>query len=162
MVSIFVLTSRRVRIVTLGASAWERLSRVPSRHTDLFILTVGTIPSARYKGTRPDVSLGGPEIAPNRKCNAGPTWLFPVIGGVGGILLLLHVRGGDMHAPNAVESMRHIQKKHFWFAASGFEVVLTNGAARLTNPTQKWENLFRAASPALLIILGALLTLYKE
>lgn len=89
-------------------------------------------------------------------------WLFPVIGGVGAILLLFHVHGGDMHAPNAMESMRHIQNEHLWFAATGFGVVLTNGAARLTNAPPNWQNLFRAAWPALLIILGVLLTLYTE
>ncbi len=89
-------------------------------------------------------------------------WLFPVIGGVGAILLLFHVHGGDMQAPNAMESMRHIQKEHLWFAATGFGVVLTNGVARLTTPPQKWQNFFRAAWPALLIILGVLLTLYTE
>jgi putative copper resistance protein D len=89
-------------------------------------------------------------------------WLFPLIGGVGAILLLVHVHSGDMHAPNAMESMRHIQKQHHWFAATGFGVVLTNGVARLTNPPQKWQNFFRAAWPSLLIILGILLTLYTE
>jgi copper resistance protein D len=90
------------------------------------------------------------------------TWFFPVMGATGAILLLFHVHGGDMHAPNAMGTMRHIQKEHFWFAATGFGVALTNGAARLAKSPQKWQRLFRIVWPAFLIILGVLLTLYTE
>ncbi|HTQ61025.1 MAG TPA: hypothetical protein VMI32_12410 [Candidatus Solibacter sp.] len=89
-------------------------------------------------------------------------WFFPVIGGAGAILLLFHVHSGDMHAPNAMEIMRHIQKEHLWFAVAGFGIVLTNGIARLSKPGQKWQHLFRLAWPASLMILGVLLTLYTE
>jgi putative copper resistance protein D len=90
------------------------------------------------------------------------TWFFPVVGGAGAMLLLFHVHSGDMNAPNAMESMHHIQKEHLWFAVTGFVVVLTNGIARLTKPHQKWQHLFRAAWPTFLMILGVLLTLYTE
>lgn len=89
-------------------------------------------------------------------------WFFPVVGAAGAILLLFHVHGGDMQAPNAMESMVHIQNQHFWFAATGFGIALTNGGTRISKMPEKWQHFFRAAWPTLLIILGVLLTLYKE
>lgn len=89
-------------------------------------------------------------------------WFFPVVGAAGALLLLFHVHGGDMSAPNAMESMERIQNEHRWFAATGFGIALTNGAAGLTSAPQKWQSIFRALWPSLLIILGVLLTLYTE
>jgi len=78
---------------------------------------------------------------------------------VGAILLLFHVHGGDMQAPHAMETMEHIQKQHRWFAATGFGVALANG---LAGTPLKWQQLFKKAWPALLIVLGVLLTQYTE
>jgi len=89
-------------------------------------------------------------------------WFFPVVGAAGAILLLFHVHGGDMHAPNAMESMERVQNQHRWFAATGFGIALTNGIAGFTSKPQKWQHFFRALWPSLLIILGVLLTLYTE
>jgi len=86
-------------------------------------------------------------------------WFFPVVGVVGAILLLFHVHGGDMQAPHAMESMEHIQRQHRWFAATGLGVALANG---LAGAPQKWHQLFKKAWPALLIVLGVLLTQYTE
>jgi putative copper resistance protein D len=86
-------------------------------------------------------------------------WFFPVIGVVGAILLLFHVHGGDMQAPHAMETMERIQKQHRWFAATGLGVALANG---LAGTPQKWQQLFKKAWPALLIVLGVLLTQYTE
>jgi putative copper resistance protein D len=87
---------------------------------------------------------------------------FPVVGTAGAILLLFHVHGGNMNAPGAMESMERIQNEHRWFAATGFGIALTNGAAGLTSTPQKLQHFFRALWPSLLIILGVLLTLYRE
>jgi putative copper resistance protein D len=89
-------------------------------------------------------------------------WFFPFAGAAGAVLLLFHVHGGDMQAPHAMETMEHIQKQHFWFAATGLGIALTNGAAGLVNSTKKWHVFLRAAWPALLIVLGVLLTQYTE
>lgn len=89
-------------------------------------------------------------------------WFFPVVGAAGAILLLFHVHSGDMQAPNAMESMDHIQNQHRWFAATGFGIALTNGLAGLATTPQKWRQFFRRAWPALLTVLGVLLTLYTE
>ena len=87
------------------------------------------------------------------------TWFFPAVGVVGATLLLFHVHGGDMQAPHAMETMEHIQKQHRWFAATGLGVALANG---LAGTPQKWQQLFKKVWPALLIVLGVLLTQYTE
>ncbi len=89
-------------------------------------------------------------------------WFFPLVGAAGSILLLFHVHSGDMQAPHAMESMARIQIQHRWFAATGFGVALSKGVAALTKTPQKWQHFFRTAWPALLIILGVLLTRYTE
>jgi hypothetical protein len=86
-------------------------------------------------------------------------WFFPLTAIAGAILLLFHVHSGDMRAPHAMETMNHIQEQHRWFAAAGFGVGLASLAARTP---QKWQRFFGAAWPALLIVLGILLTLYTE
>jgi len=90
---------------------------------------------------------------------AWANWFFPVVGVVGAILLLFHVHSGDMQAPHAMETMERIQKQHRWFAATGLGVALANG---LAGTPQKWQQLFKKAWPALLIVLGVLLTQYTE
>jgi putative copper resistance protein D len=89
-------------------------------------------------------------------------WFFPLVGVAGAILLLFHVHSGDMKAPNAMETMDRIQNQHRWFAATGFGVALTNGVAGLAKTTQKWQQFFTTAWPALLIVLGILLIQYAE
>jgi copper resistance protein D len=86
-------------------------------------------------------------------------WFFPVVGVAGAILLLFHVHGGDMQAPHAMESMERIQMQHRWFAATGFGIAIANG---LAETPQRWQQYFRKIWPALLIVLGALLTQYTE
>lgn len=86
-------------------------------------------------------------------------WFFPIVGAAGAILLLFHVHSGNMHAPHAMETMEHIQKQHRWLAAAGLGVALTNG---LAETSQKWQKFFKTAWPALLIVLGVLLTQYTE
>ena len=87
------------------------------------------------------------------------TWIFPVAGVTGAIMLLFHVHGGDMRVQHAMETMEHIQKQHRWFAATGFGVALANG---LAGTPQKWQQFFKRVWPLLLITLGALLIHYTE
>jgi hypothetical protein len=86
-------------------------------------------------------------------------WFFPVVGGVGSMLLLFHVHSGNMKAPHAMETMQHIQKQHHWFAAAGLGAAIANGLAEIQ---QKWQRLFGMAWPVSLIVLGVLLTQYTE
>lgn len=87
------------------------------------------------------------------------TWVFPVAGGTGAIMLLFHVHGGDMRVQHAMETMKHIQRQHRWFAATGFGVALTNG---LAGTPQRWQPFFAKVWPLLLITLGVLLIHYTE
>lgn len=86
-------------------------------------------------------------------------WFFPIVGGAGAILLLFHVHSGNMEAPHAMETMEHIQQQHRWFATAGLGVAMTN---LLAETPQKWQQVFKKVWPALLIVLGILLTLYTE
>ena len=87
------------------------------------------------------------------------SWCFPVIGVLGAILLLFHVHGGDMQAPNAMETMVHIQKQHRWFATVGLGAALTNALAKTP---RSWHQYFTKTWPALLLVLGVLLIRYTE
>jgi hypothetical protein len=88
-------------------------------------------------------------------------WFFPVFGIFGAILLLFHVHSCDMQAPNAMETMEHIQKQHRWFATAAFGIALTNGLAGTGTP-QRLQPFFKAVWPAMLIVLGILLARYME
>jgi hypothetical protein len=107
------------------------------------------------------LALGYVEIQRTRGKWKAPwtAWLFPVAGVSGAILLLFHVHSGDMHAPNAMKAMEHIQNQHRLFAATGMGIALANG---LASTPQKWQKVFEKAWPALLIVLGALLMQYTE
>lgn len=85
--------------------------------------------------------------------------VFPVVAIAGAILLLFHVHGGDMTAPNAMETMEHIETQHHWFAVAGFGIAVTKGLAEIP---QQWQHIFRRAWPALLTVLGILLMTYTE
>lgn len=90
---------------------------------------------------------------------AWTAWFFPIVGMAGAILLLFHVHGGNMQAPNAMETMEHIQKEHLLFASAGFGIALTNGLAETRS---KWKHIYENTWPLLLIVLGVLLMFYTE
>jgi len=86
-------------------------------------------------------------------------WFFPVVALAAAILLTFHVHGGNMHAPHAMERMEHIQGEHRWFAVTGIAIGVTSGLAQTP---QKWQQFFKKAWAASLVILGVLLMLYTE
>ena len=90
---------------------------------------------------------------------AWTAWFFPVVGMAGAILLLFHIHGGNMQAPNAMETMEHIQKEHLLFASAGFGIALTNGLAETRS---RWKHIYENTWPLLLIVLGILLMFYTE
>jgi len=107
------------------------------------------------------LSLGYVEIQRARgRFNGFWTALFfPVVGIAGAILLLFHVHGGDMSAPNAMKTMEHIETQHHWFAAVGVGISISKGLAEIP---QKLQLVFSRIWPALLICLGILLIVYTE
>jgi copper resistance protein D len=84
---------------------------------------------------------------------------FPIVAISGAILLLFHVHGGDMSAPNAMQTMEHIESQHRWFAAAGLGIAVTKGLAEIP---QKWQLACKRTWPALLTVLGTLLMVYTE
>ena len=87
------------------------------------------------------------------------TWIFPVVAGTGAVLLLFHIHSGDMQAPNAMETMEHIQQQHRLFASTGLGVALTSFLAETPQESRK---IFKNIWPALLVVLGILLMVYTE
>ncbi len=90
---------------------------------------------------------------------AWSAWFFPVVGMAGAIMLLFHAHGGDMSAPGAMETMKHVQHEHLEFMATGFVLSLSKGFAETQS---KWKQLFATLWPSLLITLGILLMFYTE
>jgi hypothetical protein len=88
-----------------------------------------------------------------------PALFFPVLAIAGTTLLLFHVHGGDMSAPDAAKIMRHIENQHRWFAATGLGIAVTKGLAEIP---QRWQQVLKRTWPVLLIILGILLMAYTE
>jgi hypothetical protein len=84
---------------------------------------------------------------------------FPLVGIAGAIMLLFHVHGGDMSAPNAMKIMNHIESQHRMFAATGFGIAISKGLAEIP---QKRKFIFRKIWPTLLTVLGILLIVYTE
>jgi len=84
---------------------------------------------------------------------------FPVVGAAGAILLIFHTHGANMQVPNGMATMEHIQRQHNWFATVGLGIAIANG---LAETPQKWQRFFRVTWPAMLIVLGILLTRYVE
>jgi hypothetical protein len=88
--------------------------------------------------------------------------VFPVLAVFGSILLLFHehhsgMGGADHMAHMAV--MHRIQSEHLAFSITGVAIALTKG---LSEVRFNWQSLFAKLWPALLIVLGILLMLYKE
>ena len=84
---------------------------------------------------------------------------FPLLAFAGAILLLLHVHGGDMSAPDSMRVMARIETQHRWFAATGLGIAVTKGLAEIPN---NWHQLLKRVWPALLCLLGILLMTYTE
>jgi hypothetical protein len=90
---------------------------------------------------------------------AWSAWFFPVVGMAGAIMLLFHAHGGDMSAPDAMETMQHVKHEHLEFMVTGFSLSLSKGLAETKS---KWKQVFATLWPSLLITLGILLMFYTE
>lgn len=86
-------------------------------------------------------------------------YFFPVAALAGSILLVFHTHSGDMSAPNAMETMEHIQAQHTRFAATGLAIAITSIFA--VRP-QRYQQFCRKTWPLLLVLLGGLLMFYTE
>jgi len=90
---------------------------------------------------------------------AWSAWVFPAVAIVGSILLLFHEHEGGMHGPNHMAVMERIKSEHLDFAIAGFGIGLSKG---LSETKTAWRTMFARLWPVLMIVLGILLTMYKE
>ena len=90
---------------------------------------------------------------------AWSAWVFPVLATAGSVLLLFHVHGGNMSAPDAMDAMERIQMEHFSYAAAGIGIAISKG---LSDAPIRGRRVFRILWPTMMLILGALLIVYTE
>jgi copper resistance protein D len=86
-------------------------------------------------------------------------WLFPVLAAFGSVLLLFHEHHTGMHGAEHMSTMARIQSEHLSFAVTGFGISAFRGLSEV--PT-RWQMMFAKLWPLLMIVLGALLVLYRE
>jgi hypothetical protein len=86
-------------------------------------------------------------------------WVFPTLAIVGSVLLLFHQHESGMHGPDHLQRMARIQSQHLTFSIAGIGVALTRSLSEVETNRRK---LFSRIWPVLMIILGILLTLYRE
>jgi hypothetical protein len=86
-------------------------------------------------------------------------WVFPALAIGGSVLLLFHQHAGGMHGPDHVERMARIQSEHLSYSIAGMGVALTKSLSDLDT---SWQRVFGGIWPVLMMVLGILLTLYRE
>jgi putative copper resistance protein D len=108
------------------------------------------------------LGLGAIEMARVRgRLNvAWAAWVFPALAVAGSILLLFHAHDvSGMQGAEQMASMEHIQAEHLGYAVTGVGIGVAKGLAEAGT---RWRRVFSKLWPALLIVLGILLTLYTE
>ena len=90
---------------------------------------------------------------------AWSAWVFPAVAIGGSVLLLFHQHEAGMTGPNHLERMARIQTEHLSYSAAGIGVALTRSLSEIDT---QWQKVFIKLWPALMIVLGILLTLYRE
>jgi hypothetical protein len=86
-------------------------------------------------------------------------WVFPLVASAGSLILLSHDHQPGMTVPNHMELMHRIQSQHVSFFVTGLGIALSKG---LAETPFEWRPFFDRLYPTLLVVLGALLTVYVE
>ena len=86
-------------------------------------------------------------------------WVFPALAIGGSVLLLFHQHEGAMHGPDHMERMARIQSEHLSYSIAGIGVALTRSLSEIET---NWQKVFSKIWPVLMMVLGILLTLYRE
>jgi hypothetical protein len=86
-------------------------------------------------------------------------WVFPTLAVGGSILLLFHQHEGGMHGADHMERMARIQAQHLSYSVAGISLALTRSLSEIET---NWRKVFNKIWPVLMIVLGILLTLYRE
>jgi len=86
--------------------------------------------------------------------------VFPILAGLGAILLLFHVHGGaGGMSPEAHLSMQKIEQQHLSFAVTGFGIALTKAVSDVGRFRPR---LMRNLFAVLMVVLAVLLLSYTE
>jgi copper resistance protein D len=86
-------------------------------------------------------------------------WIFPVLAGLGAMLLLFHKHRAGMHGANHMAVMEHIQRQHRAYAATGVGIAVSKGLSDMNWPSRQF---FSRLCGLLMILLGILLMFYSE
>jgi hypothetical protein len=90
---------------------------------------------------------------------AWSAWVFPALAIGGSVLLLFHQHGGGMHGPDHMERMARIQSEHLSYSLAGIGLALTRSLSEIRT---HWQTVFSRSWPVLMLVLGILLTFYRE
>jgi hypothetical protein len=90
---------------------------------------------------------------------AWSVWVFPVLAIGGSVLLLFHQHGGGMDGPNHMERMARIQSEHLSYSLTGIGLALTRSLSEIET---QWRKVFSRSWPVMMMVLGILLTFYRE
>ncbi|HWW85306.1 MAG TPA: hypothetical protein VNZ26_16970 [Vicinamibacterales bacterium] len=90
---------------------------------------------------------------------AWSAWVFPALAIGGSVLLLFHQHAGGMQGPNHMERMALIQSEHLSYSLAGISLALTRSLSEIETD---WQKVFSRSWPVLMMVLGILLTFYRE
>jgi hypothetical protein len=146
---IFVLVWSDSELWPFGHQQWlDTITHDPevAQHKTfaMLLLTLGVVEWQRARGALTAVWSG---------------WVFPALAISGSILLLFHHHQGAMHGPGHMERMARIQSEHLSFAIIGCGLALTKSLSEFETT---WQKIFSKIWPVSMIVLGVLLTLYRE
>jgi hypothetical protein len=90
---------------------------------------------------------------------AWSAWVFPALAIAGSVLLLFHQHAAGMQGPNHMERMALIQSEHLSYSLAGIGLALTRSLSEIETD---WQKVFSRSWPVLMMVLGILLTFYRE
>jgi len=90
---------------------------------------------------------------------AWSNWIFPAIAVAGSLLLIFHQHEGGMIGEHHMETMERIQSEHMSYLVCGLGIGLSNGLSAVNT---RFNGVFKRMWPILMVVLGVLLTFYKE
>jgi copper resistance protein D len=146
---IFVLVWSDTELWPFGRQPWidamiDSSEVLQHKTFAVLLLTLGIIEWQRARGVLTSAWSG---------------WVFPVLAIGGSVLLLFHSHGAGMHGADHLERMARIQSEHLSYSLAGIGVALTRTLSEIET---HWRKVFSKTWPALMIVLGILLMLYRE
>jgi putative copper resistance protein D len=90
---------------------------------------------------------------------AWSAWIFPLLAVLGSIILIFHQHEGGMVGEHHMETMARIQSEHLTYTLAGLGIGLAKGLSEIKTRSAA---IFGKIWPALMVLLGILLMLYRE